>query len=200
MRRFACALGVLSALTLGADRAYAQSSPVVTSNSTLRTSLERIAKGSALWREALDVLGRTSRRAIVVTSDELQELPTVGKLVAFDEALLAEIAPVVSDRTRVETVIVVVNLALLQARHADQRSLPIELDIDLDRILVHEIYGHALPYLLAGDLSGRCPDPQPGERAVDACSIRRENAVRAELRLGRRVDHGLFSLSLARRH
>jgi hypothetical protein len=71
--------------------------------------------------------------------------------------------------------------------------------MDLDRILVHEIYGHAVPYLLAGDLSGRCADPQPQERAVDACSIQRENAVRAQLGLGRRVDYGLGDLNLSRR-
>jgi hypothetical protein len=71
-----------------------------------------------------------------------------------------------------------------------------DFEADLDRILVHEIYGHAVPYLLAGDLSGRCPDPGPNEPARDACSIRRENAVRVELGLGRRGDHGLSSLAL----
>jgi len=65
--------------------------------------------------------------------------------------------------------------------------------------LVHEIYGHAIPYLLAGDLSGRCADPKRGERASEACSIQRENAVRAELGLGRRTDYGLSDLALARR-
>jgi hypothetical protein len=30
-----------------------------------------------------------------------------------------------------------------------------------------------------------------------ACSIRRENAVRAELGLGRRADSGVYSLTLA---
>jgi hypothetical protein len=191
---------VLSALAFGAGRLHAQSSPVATSNATLRASLERIAKGSPLWREAFEALGRTGRQAIVVTPDQLHELRAVGRVVAFDETMLAEIAPVVSEGTRVDTVIVVVNLALLRARHHDRRSLPIEFDIDLDRIVVHEVYGHAVPYLLAGDLSGRCADPQPRERAVDACSIQRENAVRAELGLGRRVDYGLYSLSLARRH
>ena len=76
--------------------------------------------------------------------------------------------------------------------------LPVEKYADLDRILVHEVYGHAFPYLQAGDESGRCPDPAAGERPQDACSIRRENAVRAELGLGRRTDYGLLSLIVGR--
>jgi hypothetical protein len=95
-------------------------------------------------------------------------------------------------------VVVVVNLSLIQRIHNERLTVARELDADLDRILVHEVYGHAIPYLLAGNLSGRCPDPEPGERAPDACSIQRENAVRAELGLGRRQDHGLSSLALAR--
>ena len=68
---------------------------------------------------------------------------------------------------------------------------------NLDRIVVHEVYGHAVPYLLAGNLSGRCADPAGGESATGACAIRRENAVRSELGLGRRADRGLYSLALA---
>jgi hypothetical protein len=63
---------------------------------------------------------------------------------------------------------------------------------------VHEVYGHALPYVVVGDVAGRCADPGKDERATDACAIRRENAVRAELGLGRRSDPGLLSLALAR--
>jgi hypothetical protein len=95
-------------------------------------------------------------------------------------------------------VFVVVNLDLIDRAHAARNSLPAERDADLDRVLVHEVYGHAFPYLLAGNLSGRCADPIAGERAVDACSIRRENAVRAELGLGRRTDYGVAGLSLSR--
>ena len=68
------------------------------------------------------------------------------------------------------------------------------------RILAHEVYGHAMPYLLAGHLSGKCADPLPGQRATDACAIKRENAIRGELRLGQRRDYGLDGLALVRRH
>jgi hypothetical protein len=97
----------------------------------------------------------------------------------------------------VDTVVVVINVALLERLYSDATTK--DLVADLHRIQAHEIYGHAMPYLLAGHLSGKCADPLPGQRATDACAIRRENAVRSELRLGERRDHGLGSLALKRR-
>ena len=101
---------------------------------------------------------------------------------------------------RLETVLVVVNPPLLHALYLEGAGSPAGLHGDIDRILVHEVYRHAVPYLLAGDLSGRCPDPAPCERAVEACSVRRENAVREELRLGRRQDHCPDALLLLLTH
>jgi hypothetical protein len=111
--------------------------------------------------------------------------------------MLAEAVPVVGRDSTVPVVVVVVNLRLVHDVHDARLSVRRDFEADLDRILVHEIYGHAVPYLLAGNLTGRCADPQPGQSASDACSIRRENAVRAELGLGRRADHGIYSLALA---
>jgi hypothetical protein len=101
------------------------------------------------------------------------------------------------DWSRVDTVVVVVNLPLLEKLYSDASMA--DLEGDLDRILAHEVYGHAIPYLLAGHLSGKCADPSPGQRATDACAIRRENEIRSELRLGERRGYGLDSLTLARR-
>jgi hypothetical protein len=116
---------------------------------------------------------------------------------AFDPSALAEAIPIIGKGAQIDVVVIVVNLRLVQKTHDARLSVPREFEADLDRILVHEIYGHAVPYLLAGNLSGRCADPQRGESASAACSIRRENAVRAELGLGRREDQGLSSLAMA---
>lgn len=169
-------------------------------NDELAASLERIAKRSRLWRDAVAAAGRHGRQALVVTPDEVAVADTVAGTGTrpFDKTVLAGAAPVPRDGFRVDRVLVVVNVDLIERAHRRRGSLPAEMHSDLDRILVHEVYGHALPYLLAGDMSGRCPDPQPGERAVDACAIQRENAVRAELGLGRRIDSGLAGLLLTR--
>lgn len=174
--------------------------PLNTANTALRASLERIARGSQLWRDAVESIRATKRQVIILTADQVRVVDAPGDEPrdGFDRGVLAEVAPAPHTGGQVDIVIAVVNLELLEEIHRQRGSLPSELNTDVDRILVHEVYGHAMPYLLAGTLSGRCPDPQPGERAVDACSIRRENAVRAELGLGRRTNYGLDGLALMR--
>ena len=202
MARFPIYLALAVSLTLLADAAHAQSSPIQTANPTFQASLDRIAKRSALWRQASDAIQLTGRRAIVVTPDQVRvaEPGPDQRFERFDETVIAEVAPVLREGNAIDVVLIVINLALLEEQHRERRLLPIEFEMDLDRILIHEIYGHAVPYLLAGHLSGRCADPQPRERPVDACSIQRENAVRAELGLGRRVEYGLDGLNLTRRY
>ncbi len=203
--RLALAVGI----ALSAAPGYAQDtvsaaaperSAFRTSNAALQSSLDRLARGSALWREALESVRATGRHAVILTSDQVLVVDALDdpSRDAFDSTVLAEAAPAPSPDGRVDVVVVVVNLALLEGIHRRRGALPSEFNADLDRILLHEIYGHAVPYLLAGDLSGRCPDPKPHERAIDSCSIRRENAIRAELGLGRRTTYGLDSLALTR--
>jgi hypothetical protein len=173
--------------------------PLVVLDPTLQAGLERIASGSPLWRQALEAVKATGRYAIIVTPGQLATRnPDENVALGFDPAVLAEVTPLLHEGSRVIATLVVVNVGLLEQVHRRKGSLPGEFRADLDRILIHEIYGHAVPYLTAGDLSGRCADPQPNQRASDACAIRRENAVRAELRLGRRKDAGLAGLALAR--
>lgn len=204
MFRTAIGVGLAVALLAPAGAAArdaggeARPSPLLASAPALQNSLARIARGSALWREALEAVGRTGRRALIVTPDQIARVSGDARpLVALDPGVLAEVTPVAGDGARVETVLVVINLPLIEEMHARRSSLAGEFEADLDRILAHEVYGHAVPYLLAGSLTGRCPDPRPGERAADACAIQRENAIRAELGLGRRTDSGVHGLLLA---
>ena len=170
--------------------------PVLTTNATILASLKRISAGSPLWREAMKAVRETGRHVLVVTpSDVVTSNSARRSLFADDD--LAEAVPVLGGGSRITAVVVVVNLRLLQGVHDTRLSVRRDFEADLDRILVHEVYGHAVPYLIAGDLSARCADPERGENASQACSIRRENAVRAELGLGSRSDRGLSSLTLA---
>ena len=201
------AFATVIAFTMSAERVGAQAqpdpsqvtkSPFVTTNRVLEASLERIFRGSALWREAAEAVRRTGRSALLVTpTDPVMSNIAKRNRGAFDPGHLAEVVPLLREDSQVGLVLVFVNLPLLKEIHDARMSVPRHFDADLDRILVHEIYGHSVPYLLAGNLSGRCADPKPGERPSEACSIRRENTVRAELGLGRRGDAGLSSLTLA---
>jgi hypothetical protein len=179
------------------DSRQLAASPFLTADPALQASLDRIFRGSALWREAVDAVARTGRHVVLVTPDTNVAALVKADRRAFDPDVLAEAVPLMDGDQRIHVVLVFVNLPLLTAIHDAGLSVPVQFEADLDRILVHELYGHSVPYLLAGDQSGRCADPQRGERASESCSIRRENAVRAELGLGRRGDAGLSSLTLA---
>jgi hypothetical protein len=175
-----------------------QSTALTTSDSALHASLERLFARSATWRGAIELVRKTGRRAYVVTPSQVRMIdPHDGRTRAFDRNELAETLPVHDGEHRVEVVVVVVNVRLLQEMHWAHGPL-VDFERDLDRILAHEIYAHAIPYLLAGHLSGRCADPRPGEPAAESCAIKRENEIRTELGLGIRTDSGLDSLSLVR--
>jgi hypothetical protein len=172
--------------------------PVIVEHPVLAASLTRLYAGSARWRDALNAVANTGRRVVVVTPDKVRIRDERGRAeTPFDPDVLAEVQPIADDWSRVETVIVVINVPLLDRLFSDATLA--DLEADLDRIVAHEVYGHAIPYLLAGHLSGKCADPLPKQRATDACAIKRENEIRGELRLGERRGYGLDGLTIARR-
>lgn len=172
--------------------------PIIVEHPVLSASLARLYAGSARWRKALDDVVNTGRRVVVVTPDKVRVRDDGdGPDTPFDPEVIAEVQPLADDWSRVATVVVVINVPLLEKLYSDATSA--DLDADLDRILAHEVYGHAIPYLLAGHLSGKCADPLPNQRATDACAIKRENEIRSELRLGERRNYGLNGLAIARR-
>jgi hypothetical protein len=164
----------------------------------LRAAITRIDRGSPSWREAFTAIATTGRRVVMATPDQVVVQPDHGPLRAFDPADMAEVSAVADRQGQVSAVLVVVNVARLKEMHDRAGSLPGELHADLDRVLAHEVYGHAVPYLLSGHLSARCADPEPRAPATAACAVQRENVIRRELGLGRRTDRGLGSLALAR--
>ena len=173
--------------------------PVLVEHPILAASLARLYNGSPRWRDALDAVANTGRRVVVLTPEKVRVRDNArGRETPFDHDVIAEVQPIADDWSRVDTVVVVVNVPLLDRLYSDATLA--DLHADLDRILAHEIYGHAIPYLLAGHLSGKCADPLPKQRATDACAIKRENEIRSELRLGQRREYGLDGLAMTRRY
>lgn len=207
MRASLCAVLVLSVLAVPGARAFevralladpVASSPITAVDPTLRDALRRIARGSHSWRQALERLAADRRRIVVLTPDDVVVQTVDSRVVPFEPTAIAEVSPVADASGNVSVVMVVVNVAAIRAVHEPHGSLPGEIDADIERILAHEVYGHAVPYLEVGHVSGRCADPGPGDDVTSACAIRRENVIRAELRLGRRTDAALGSLALSR--
>jgi hypothetical protein len=171
----------------------------LTGHPALRASLARLWHGSPSFRAALVATAQTGRQVVLLTPDQVIVRDHAASLDSrpFDRDVLAEASPVLDGEGGVSSVLVVINLPLIESLHERRGSLPGEVQVDLDRLVAHEVFGHALPYLMAGSLAGRCADPVPGQRATDACAIQRENIVREELGLSRRTDGGLQSLMLA---
>jgi hypothetical protein len=197
----ACGIHWFLGVALVQATAASDALPVlVTTHAPLEASLQRIERRSPRWRSAVGAIQSLGRQVFVLTPDQVKVAEAIGErgTAPFDRDLLAAASPVVDGETRIQRVLVVVNLDLLQDLHDRTNSLQGEFEADLDALLVHEVYGHAFPYLLAGDLSGQCADPGPGQRPQDACSIRRENDVRQDLGLARRATYGLNALHLVR--
>jgi hypothetical protein len=172
--------------------------PLIAEHPVLSASLARLYAESPTWRAALNAVADTGRKIVVVTPDRVRVKDHGGGGdTPFAPDVIAEAQPLADDWSRVETVIVVVNLPLLDRLYSDATEA--DLADDLATILAHEVYGHAVPYVLAGHLSGKCADPLPRQRATEACAIKRENEIRNELRLGQRRGHGLDGLTIARR-
>jgi len=175
------------------------SGPILADHPVLAASLARISLRSATWRSALDAVENTRRRVVIVTPDLVRMRDAGdGQESPFDPDVIAEVQPLPDDWSRVNTVVVVINLPLLDKLYSDATAA--DFEADLDRILAHEVYGHAIPYLLAGHLSGKCADPLPGQRATESCAIKRENVIRNELRLGQRREYGVDGLAVTRRY
>jgi hypothetical protein len=164
--------------------------PIQVWNPALAASVERLSSASRTFRDALALLGGTGRHALPTTPDTVDE---------FDRSTLAQAFPLSDARARVETMVVVINLDLLQ-KLSGLKVTAVDFENDLDRIVAHEIYGHAIPVLLAGSLSANCADPAVGQSAIASCAVQRENVIRAEVGLGRRLEYGRDSLALARRY
>jgi hypothetical protein len=173
--------------------------PLIVEHPTLAQSLARLYAGSPRWRRAIHAVADTGRRIVLVTPDKVVVRDADGSNEKpFNPDEIAEVQPLADEWSRVNTVVVVINLPLLDRLYSDAATR--DLEADLDRIIAHEIYGHAVPYLLAGHLSGKCADPIEGQPATDACAIKRENEIRSEMNLGRRQDYGLNGLAMTRRN
>lgn len=203
--RTGCLIAIAAAMALAAPASARQEHPipatpavdaVLTTNAEIAASLERIAARSSLWRDAVADVARRNRHALVLTPDQVvvRDAGDRAAVDAFDATSLGEVSPVVRDGAAVDVVMVVINVDLLADVHTRLGTDRDAFEADLDRLVIHEVYGHAIPYLQAGDTSGRCPDPDRGTAAEQSCSVRRENSVRAEAGLGLRRDYAAGGL------
>ena len=180
------------------DAAFDPRDPVLADHPNITASLDRIARGSALWRGEVEAIRSTGRLAVIVTPQQvLAADPRRGRQRAFDNSVLADISLLPGTRSGIAAV-VVVNLQLLDELHGRRGSASVEKGCRSGPHPDSRGLRSRVPIPACGQRLGEMCRSGCGERAVNACSIQRENAVRAELGLGRRTDYGLRGLTLGR--
>jgi hypothetical protein len=75
------------------------------------------------------------------------------------------------------------------SRHPSRPDAMTEFEAAVDAILIHEIWGHLIPVVLAGSPHARCPDPLPGQADLASCVLQRENELRQEIGLQPRTRY-----------
>jgi len=159
-------------------------------DSTLRATIEAVAKASPTFRTTLAAVAARGGAILLLTLDNVVDADE-----QFAREGIAQAAPVVMPDSSVTTVMVVLNLGVLRRTYTDAGVPADAYARDLERIVIHEVYGHAVPYLLAGNARGSCRDPQ--HETEPGCSVTRENEIRAEAGLGERAGYDLRGLELS---
>ncbi len=184
---------LITVTSTGASAKGANAGALLVWNPILSSSIERLSSESRTFRDAIESVAPTGRRVVLTTPDRLPDNTSIE----FDSRVLAQAYPLSDPQSHVDAVIVVCNLELLQ-KLSGLSTTAVDFEDDLDRIVAHEVYGHAIPVALAGNLSGNCADPAVGQSAMASCAVQRENVIRREMNLGVRLDYGRDSPALAR--
>lgn len=155
-----------------------------------------LSERSPKFRSAMDSLAATDFRIVLAQPQQIRGL--MPGLEYYRAEHLGEVLPIRDSTRAIVGAIVTVDVARLKAMHR-QGTLPAAaLEDDIDRILIHEVYGHVIPLSASRRISGGCPDPKPGEPALNSCAIRRENAIRAELGMEARTTYDIRGLAIGR--
>jgi hypothetical protein len=178
-------------------RTLPRSAAILSTQPRLVAVLNRLlARSRTFAREAARVAARDRHITVVAR----REVPwdALKRNVHYADGSAAAALPLVDGDGKVRNFLVVVDYSMLSRLGSSKHLLKKDIETDLTRLLIHEIYGHAMPWLLYGKAGG-CFDPKPGQLPASACSIRRENRIRKELGLGVRTDFGIESFAMGGR-
>ena len=199
------ALAVLAATFVGSASGFVESTtrwarertgedPIRVLDGLLQARMAALARQSPTWRAGLDSLRASGFEVVIAAPAQVRaELPGMGR---YDARHLGEVIPIRDSAGTITGAVVTVDLPQLGALALEAGLGAAELAGDVDRILIHEVYGHVVPLAASRQISGGCPDPSPGESALTSCAIVRENRIRSELGLAPRTTYDLSGLAL----
>lgn len=169
---------------------------VTVADELLAARMDALERRSAIWRAGMDSIHATGFFVLVAGPAAVRSM--VRGLEHYSPQHLGEVIPLRDENGEIAGAVVTIDLPRLERlwRRTDLPRSAFEADVD--RILIHEIYGHVVPLAASRSIEGGCPDPQPGQPAWTSCAIRRENVIRDELGLEPRVAYDLTGLAIGR--
>jgi hypothetical protein len=170
----------------------------------LEQRIRSLEARSRRFAEAMEMLRAAPFPIAVGTPEQVMSRQATGRLALTRAARVGEftaVADPLDGTVREMHVWVAVDRiarrALGARRGATPAALRRRLDAQVDAVLIHELWGHAVPVAETGNLAAHCPDPRRGEPPLESCVMRRENDLRAELGLEPRRG---YPLSARQRH
>jgi hypothetical protein len=198
----ACGSSIVPRSTAPSPRAEeAKTERVRVLHSYLLDRLRDLESRSARLHAALDSI-RSGNIDVLIGTPEV--LAAAAPLLGWQMAppRVGEFAAMLDNQSgKLQTLIVRVDLQRLaqlsRSRTAymlawfSRRRQRAQLDRLVDAVLIHEVWGHLVPVALAGTISARCSDPEPGEAELDSCVMLRENELRREMGLPARRHYAV---------
>jgi hypothetical protein len=170
---------------------------VVVTDAMLAEGMAQLAAGSATWRAALDTLAAENFAVLVATPEEARRVFAEAALGGAGE--LGAVGVLRDAGGRIAGAVVLIDVPRLRRLCLKANEPLATLQGDVQRLLIHELYGHVVPLARSRTEAGGCPDPGPGEPAASSCAIVRENRIRAEMGLEPRRSYDLSGLAIGRR-
>jgi hypothetical protein len=155
-----------------------------------------LAERSSTWRAALDSLRENGLAVLVGTPSDIRaRIPSLSE---YQPDHVGEVVPIRNGEGEIVAAVVAIDLPRLERLYRGS-DLPLSaFHADIDRVLIHEIYGHVVPLAASRTIEGGCPDPRPGEPATSSCAIERENRIRRELGMEKRTTYDILGLVIGR--
>ncbi len=167
-------------------------------DSTLAATIIHMRKLSPAFDSAMTAIEQSGIPLVIGTARQLRrELPPGYAQVSGWQALTAfyPLTRTGAPGRRIEHIAVIVRLSGLQSAlrtagsTADDSAM---FNRYLERVLAHEIYGHAMPQIASGETAPiACDDPTGAGDWYSACVMQRERHVEAQISKARRASAAL---------
>ena len=165
----------------------------------LATRIERLEQRSARFRQAM-AAARAGRIPVLIGTTVQVTARLAPRIAISDELPYGHLGEFLVGRVAGSTEIyfIAIRVPIAEIEKIPWRrgvfggSARRWVDETVDAVLIHEIWGHMVPVLEAGDYSGKCEDPKRFQSVNQSCAMQRENALRRELGLPPRTHYSII--------